>query len=90
MAPTEAPLSQPPAGSDLPAALSGADTLSGIVGSPLKKARPSMHQSVSGDKLTSAQSLSAALGAAVGEASTSAPAATSAPAPPKMDEEEEL
>lgn len=62
-----------------------------LVGSPLKKARPSVDITNTGEKFGTTQSLSAALDAAV--SGTSAPTTTSttttAP-PPKVDEEEEL
>ncbi|KAH0601513.1 hypothetical protein MHUMG1_00389 [Metarhizium humberi] len=82
------PSLQPPSfvqsGSDVP--------VDALIGSPLKKARPSVDVTNTGEKLSTTQSLSAALDAAVSV--TSAPATTSTTtttAPPsKVDEEEEL
>ncbi|KJK83831.1 hypothetical protein H634G_00194 [Metarhizium anisopliae BRIP 53293] len=82
------PSLQPPSfvqsGSDVP--------VEALIGSPLKKARPSVDVTNTGEKLSTTQSLSAALDAAVSV--TSAPATTSTTtttAPPsKVDEEEEL
>lgn len=62
-----------------------------LVGSPLKKARPSVDITNTGEKFGTTQSLSAALDAAVSGASTPATTSTTAAAPPaKVVEEEEL
>ncbi|KAF5130176.1 hypothetical protein E5D57_006513 [Metarhizium anisopliae] len=82
------PSLQPPSfvqsGSDVP--------VDALIGSPLKKARPSVDVTNTGEKLSTTQSLSAALDAAVSV--TSAPATTSTTTtttpPSKVDEEEEL
>ncbi|KHO01694.1 uncharacterized protein MAM_00695 [Metarhizium album ARSEF 1941] len=81
------PSLQPPSAvqavSDLPA--------DALVGSPLKKARPSVDVTNTGEKLGSTQSLSEALDAVV--STTAAPAetaTTSTASPSKVDEEEEL
>ncbi|KAK5995085.1 hypothetical protein PT974_03478 [Cladobotryum mycophilum] len=61
-----------------------------MVGSPLKKARPSVDQTNNGERYSNTQSLSAALSSIVsGVAETSTPAPTTAP-PLKVEEEEEL
>lgn len=59
-----------------------------LVGSPLKKARPSIDQTNSSEKYSATQSLSAALGSVMG----GSPGATPAPLQPssaKVEEEEE-
>ncbi|GJN71947.1 beta-lactamase-type transpeptidase fold domain-containing protein [Purpureocillium lilacinum] len=88
-----------PTGQPTPSSYSGQDVPpEAIVGSPLKKARPSIDQSSAVDK-TSTQSLSAALNTAVSGASTGSTSSTPAPAgvvkaaplgKTKVDEEEEL
>jgi hypothetical protein len=63
-----------------------------MVGSPLKKARPSVDQTNIGDRFSTTQSLSAALGTAVttGAESPSKEAVATATPEIKIDEEEEL
>ncbi|KAH8176870.1 Beta-lactamase-type transpeptidase fold domain containing protein [Sarocladium implicatum] len=65
-----------------------------LVGSPLKKARPSIDQGASNDKLSATQSLTAALGSIVGSGPAPGSATTSAPpaseSKPKVEDEEEL
>jgi hypothetical protein len=73
-----------------------------LVGSPLKKARPSIDQGTSSEKFAATQSLSAALGSVVGggvssttgtsstPATGNAPAATTNNSTVKVEEEEEL
>ncbi|EFY90441.1 hypothetical protein J3458_000706 [Metarhizium acridum] len=81
------PSLQPPSvvqsGSDVPA--------DALIGSPLKKARPSTDVTNTGEKLGTTQSLSAALDAAVSVTSAPATTSTTTTAPPsKVVEEEEL
>ena len=61
-----------------------------LVGSPLKKPRPSMDQSVSNEKYTATQSLSAALDAVVSGAQSSGAGTSTTQVKAKVEEEEEL
>ncbi|POR32883.1 Uncharacterized protein TPAR_06919 [Tolypocladium paradoxum] len=61
-----------------------------LVGSPLKKARPSIDQTNAADKQTTTQSLTAALGAVVSGNTAAAANTVSAAATIKVEEEEEL
>jgi hypothetical protein len=89
----DSPTPQVPASLQTPGAVQAAIDVpaDALVGSPLKKARPSVDITNTGEKFGTTQSLSAALDAAI--SGTSAPATTSSTmtAPPsKVDEEEEL
>ena len=91
------PMLQPPTSSAAPAEVPP----EAIVGSPLKKARPSIDQTNAGEKSAATQSLSAALGAALTSTSAPVPPAAAAAAaaagpsttapvpPPKVQEEDE-
>ncbi|TWU75956.1 hypothetical protein ED733_006653 [Metarhizium rileyi] len=82
------PSLQPPISGTLSASDVPAD---GLVGSPLKKARASVDETSTGEKLLTSQSLSAALEAAVSAPSVPSTTLTTTTAPPYiMDEEEEL
>lgn len=61
-----------------------------IVGSPLKKARPSVDQGSAADKYSATQSLSAALGSAMTGSSSTTPNSNPTENNPKIEEEEEL
>ena len=61
-----------------------------LVGSPLKKARPSIDQLSAADKQTTTQSLTAALGAVVSGNTVAAPSTVGAAATIKVEDEEEL
>lgn len=61
-----------------------------LIGSPLKKQRPSMDQSFSAEKFSQTQNLSAALESAVSGSSGSTPNQTTTEAKLKIEEEEEL
>lgn len=78
-----------PSGSDLTNVQTSIDTLAeALVGSPLKKARPSIDQTNAGDRYSATQSLSAALGSIV--SGTPEPPKIEATTTPKVEEEEEL
>lgn len=62
----------------------------GLIGSPLKKHRASMDQSGFGEKFSSTQNLSAALGAALSTGFTGSPRSGSPEKKPTVEEEEEL
>jgi hypothetical protein len=61
----------------------------GLLGSPLKKARPSIDQTNAGDRFSAAQSLSAALDSTVSGTPRPSPQQGESPAPMKKTEEEE-
>lgn len=61
----------------------------GLLGSPLKKARPSIDQTNAGDRFSAAQSLSAALDSTVSGAPSTSPQQGEAATPMKKTEEEE-